>query len=152
LSDRNYFKRAANTSNAIVIEAAFGRLTGAPVLQIAYPVRDGSQQLEFVLLASLDLTKFMQEQTEHLLHGFEVILTDHQGTVLFRPPARLGDWRDQHCVASVGVVFELAYSRFLSSQLLIERVNRVSCSRTTKSKTIVGLIVPVICSADFPRS
>jgi hypothetical protein len=84
LRDRNYFKRAANTTNAIVIEAAFGRLTGAPVLQIAYPVRDGSQQLEFVLLASLDLTKFMQEQTEHLLHGFEVILTDHKGTVLFR--------------------------------------------------------------------
>jgi diguanylate cyclase (GGDEF)-like protein len=51
-------------------------------------VRDGSQQLEFVLLASLDLTKFMQEQTAHLPHGFEVLLTDHKGAVLFGPPAR----------------------------------------------------------------
>ncbi|MEY2503429.1 MAG: hypothetical protein QOI07_3766 [Verrucomicrobiota bacterium] len=88
LRDRNYFKQAANTTNAVVVEVVRGRLTGAPVLQIAYPVRDASQQLEFVLLASLDLTKFMQEQTAHLPHGFEVLLTDHKGAVLFRPPAR----------------------------------------------------------------
>jgi diguanylate cyclase (GGDEF)-like protein len=88
LRDRNYFKQAANTNNAVVVEAVRGRLTGAPVLQIAYPVRDASQQLEFVLLASLDLTKFMQEQTAHLPHGFEVLLTDHKGAVLFGPPAR----------------------------------------------------------------
>jgi hypothetical protein len=47
-------------------------------------------------------------------------------------------------------VFELAYSRFLSSQLLIERVNSGIEQPHDKSKTLVGLIVPAICSADFP--
>jgi diguanylate cyclase (GGDEF)-like protein len=87
LRDRNYFKQAVNTTNAVVIEPVFGRLTGAAVLQIAYPVRDESQRLKFVLLASLDLNKFIKEQTANVLHGVEIILTDHRGTVLLRSPA-----------------------------------------------------------------
>ena len=40
LRDREYFQQALNTTGSIVIEPVFGRLTGAAVLQIAYPVRD----------------------------------------------------------------------------------------------------------------
>jgi diguanylate cyclase (GGDEF)-like protein len=87
LRDRNYFKQAVNTTNAVVIEPVFGRLTGAAVLQIAYPVREESQRLKFVLLASLNLNKFIKEQTANVLHSVETILTDQRGTVLLRSPA-----------------------------------------------------------------
>jgi diguanylate cyclase (GGDEF)-like protein len=89
LRDREYFQQALNTNGAIVIQPVFGRLTGSAVLQIAYPARDESQRLQFVLLASLDLNKFMKEQTENLPSGFEVLLADSKGTVLTWSPAKL---------------------------------------------------------------
>jgi hypothetical protein len=81
LRDRNYFKQALNSIGA-VIQPAFGRLTGSAVLQIAYPARDESQRLQFVLLASLDLEKFMKEQIRNLPQGVEVVLTNRNGMVL----------------------------------------------------------------------
>ena len=87
LRDRNYFKRAVSTPGSVVIEPVFGRLTGSAVLQIAYPAHDEFQLLQFVLLASLDLARFMKEQTEHLPAGFEVLLADPNGTVLTRSAA-----------------------------------------------------------------
>jgi diguanylate cyclase (GGDEF)-like protein len=82
LRDRDYFKRALNTTGSVVIEPVFGRLTGSAVLQIAYPARDASQRLQFILLASLNLNGFMKEQTENLPQGLEVVLADSKGTVL----------------------------------------------------------------------
>jgi diguanylate cyclase (GGDEF)-like protein len=82
LRDRGYFKQALKTTGSIVVEPVFGRLTGSAVLQIAYPARDEQQRLQFVLLASLDLERLMQEQTENLPHGLEVLLVDSGGTVL----------------------------------------------------------------------
>src|SRR5215218_9747276 len=38
LRDRNYFKAALASKDAVALEAVFGRLTGISVLQIAYPV------------------------------------------------------------------------------------------------------------------
>jgi hypothetical protein len=49
LRDRDYFKRALKTHGAITLESTFGRLTGTPVLQIAYPARAESGALKFVL-------------------------------------------------------------------------------------------------------
>jgi len=89
LRDREYFQQALNTTSSIVIQPVFGRLTGAAVLQIAYPVRDESQRLQFVLLASLDLNRLLKEQTENLPHGVEVLLADNAGTVLTWSPAQL---------------------------------------------------------------
>lgn len=57
LTDRNYFRRAQQTSR-YVVEAAMGRLTGKGVLQIAYPVRNAEGELQYVLLASLNLDEF----------------------------------------------------------------------------------------------
>ena len=52
-----------------MIEPVFGRLTGAAVLQIAYPAHDEARQLRFVLLASLDLNRLMKEQIQNLPPG-----------------------------------------------------------------------------------
>src|ERR1019366_1966799 len=90
LRDRNYFKQALNTTHSVVIEPVFGRLTGSAVLQIAYPARDESRRLQFVLLASLDLNRLMKEQIQNLPQGLEVLLADVKGTVLTWSPAQLG--------------------------------------------------------------
>jgi diguanylate cyclase (GGDEF)-like protein len=89
LRDRNYFRQALNTTGTVVMEPVFGRLTGSAVLQIAYPARDASQKLQFVLLASLDLNRLIKEQTANLPPGFEVLLADQKGTVLLWSPAPL---------------------------------------------------------------
>ncbi len=90
LRDRAYFKQALATTGSAVIEPVFGRLTGIPVMQIAYPARDEAGRLQFVLLASLDLRKLMMEQAANLPKGLEVILVDDQGTVLTWSSARNG--------------------------------------------------------------
>jgi diguanylate cyclase (GGDEF)-like protein len=100
LRDREYFQQALNTTGSIVIQPVFGRLTGSAVLQIAYPVRDESQRLQFVLLASLDLNKFSKEQTENLPSGFEVLLADSKGTVLTWSAAQLRADRAGTSIAS----------------------------------------------------
>jgi hypothetical protein len=63
------FQRALRTIGADAIELVFGRLTGSAVLQIAYPARDEAHQLKFVLLASLDLNRLIQEQIANLPPG-----------------------------------------------------------------------------------
>src|SRR4051812_38776577 len=82
LRDRDYFRRAQKTSDSVVIEPVFGRLTNMAVLQIAYPTRDDQRRLRFVLLASLDLSKLVYEQAGNLPQGAEVLLVDGKGTVL----------------------------------------------------------------------
>ena len=89
LRDRNYFQQALKTSGAAVIEPVFGRLTGSAVLQIAYPARDESGQLKFVLLASLDLNRLIGEQMKNLPPGAEVVLADRKGMVLDWTPSHL---------------------------------------------------------------
>jgi hypothetical protein len=88
LRDRDYFQRAVKSINAAVIEPVLGRLTGSAVRQIAYPARDAAHQLKFVLLASLDLNRLIREQIANSPPGAEVVLADHNGTVLDWSPAQ----------------------------------------------------------------
>ena len=88
LRDRGYFQRALKNPDTAAIEPVFGRLTGAAVLQIAYPAYDESRQLRFVLLASLDLNRLMKEQIQNLPPGFEFLLVDDKGTIFVRSPAQ----------------------------------------------------------------
>ena len=88
LRDRGYFQRALKNPDTAVIEPVFGRLTGAAVLQIAYPAHDEARQLRFVLLASLDLNRLMKEQIQNLPAGFEFLLVDDKGTIFVRSPAQ----------------------------------------------------------------
>jgi signal transduction histidine kinase/HAMP domain-containing protein/ActR/RegA family two-component response regulator len=100
LRDRAYFKQAQATTGSVVIEPVFGRLTGIPVMQIAYPARDEAGQLQFVLLASLDLRKLMVEQAANLPKGLDVILVDDHGTVLTWSSAQNGASRAGTSIAN----------------------------------------------------
>jgi diguanylate cyclase (GGDEF)-like protein len=89
LRDRGYFQRATKTPDTAVIEPAFGRLTGQAVLQIAYPAHDDAGQLMFVLLASLDLNRLMQERIRNLPTGVEFLLIDDKGTIFVQSSGQL---------------------------------------------------------------
>jgi diguanylate cyclase (GGDEF)-like protein len=80
--DRDYFRRASAIASGTVIQPTIGRLTGTPVLQIASPVRDEDQRLLFVLLASLDLNKFLKENVKTLPVGTDVFVVSDDGTVM----------------------------------------------------------------------
>jgi diguanylate cyclase (GGDEF)-like protein len=57
VSDRAYFKRALQSKH-YVVEPVIGRLSGKGVLQIASPVRNAAGELQFILLASLNMDDF----------------------------------------------------------------------------------------------
>ncbi|MFX8035953.1 hypothetical protein ABTK80_20105, partial [Acinetobacter baumannii] len=79
--DRRYFQRAIANPGVAVIEPVFGRLTGSAVLQIAYGAPNEQGRVKFVLLASLDLKRLMQEQIRSLPPGAEFLLVDDKGDV-----------------------------------------------------------------------
>ncbi|WP_301102586.1 EAL domain-containing protein [Propionivibrio sp.] len=83
LTDRRYFQDALKSGKPLSVEPAFGRLTGNAVLQIAYAVRHKTDELKFVLLASLDLEKIMRSRSRTLPRNKVVIaLADDKGVVL----------------------------------------------------------------------
>jgi len=82
LRDRSYFKRALLTTDSVVLEAVFGRLTQMAVLQIAYPVRNDFKVLEYILLASFHLGNFVNEHSANHRPGEEYLLVDATGTVM----------------------------------------------------------------------
>ena len=81
LRDRSYFKAAQTTREPLLLESAFGRLTGLPVLQVAHPVRAPNGELSFLLLASLNLAKLVEAPLV-ALPGASLLLLDNQGMVL----------------------------------------------------------------------
>jgi signal transduction histidine kinase len=81
LRDRAYFKTAQTLTSGVALEPTFGRITGLPVLQIAHPVRSPQGELQYVLLASLNL-KAMVELAVLPMPGSSVLLLDERGTVL----------------------------------------------------------------------
>jgi len=83
LNDRRYFQEARATTQGIALQAAFGRLTGVAVLQIARPVRAPSGALRFVLLASFNLQAFAESSRVTLeAPDTELLLVDSEGTVM----------------------------------------------------------------------
>jgi hypothetical protein len=71
----------ARPPTSLALEPAFGRLTGKAVLQIAYPARDDGGAVKFVLLASLDLDKFMRGRARGLpFESAVLMLMDRNGT------------------------------------------------------------------------
>ena len=59
VSAREYFQAVRATLEP-AFEVVFGGLTGIAVLQVAYPIIDGRGSLEYVLLASLNLSEYAQ--------------------------------------------------------------------------------------------
>jgi signal transduction histidine kinase len=83
LTDRRYFQQALASENPLAVEPAFGRLTGIAVLQVAYAARRETGEPRFVLLASLNLEKYMQLRAASLPRKTAVIaLMDGKGTIL----------------------------------------------------------------------
>lgn len=83
LTDRRYFQQALASENPLAVEPAFGRLTGIAVLQVAYAARRETGEPRFVLLASLNLEKYMQLRATSLPRKTAVIaLMDDKGTIL----------------------------------------------------------------------
>jgi signal transduction histidine kinase len=83
LTDRRYFREVLGSKNPLAVEPVFGRLTGIAVLQIAYAVRRDAAEPRFVLLASLNLEKYMQLRSKTLPFRSAVIaLMDDAGTIL----------------------------------------------------------------------
>ena len=87
LTDRRYFRQALDPRTTLALEPVFGRITGKAVLQIAYPARDDGGALRFVLLASLDLDKFMRGRARGLpFESAVLMLMDRNGTILTLHP------------------------------------------------------------------
>ncbi|MGK7862801.1 ATP-binding protein [Falsiroseomonas sp. E2-1-a4] len=86
LADRSYFQRAQTTEDGLVLDAAFGRMSGSAVLQIVRPVRNLAGDLESVILAGLDLERLVGEDLRLVGPGMEILLLDQQGTVLVWQP------------------------------------------------------------------
>jgi signal transduction histidine kinase/CheY-like chemotaxis protein len=83
LRDRPYFTRVLGGGNgALVVEPAFGRLTGAAVLQIVRPVRNEGA-LRYMLVASLNLKEFtLFSMKNTTVPAPELLLVDHKGMVM----------------------------------------------------------------------
>jgi signal transduction histidine kinase/CheY-like chemotaxis protein len=83
LRDRRYYQEALGRVSGVALEPAFGRLTGTAVVQIAFPVRAPDGKLQHILLASLDLNKFLNGNAQKaLLSGARIALVDRRGTLL----------------------------------------------------------------------
>ena len=109
LRDRSYFKAALNSRSAVVLEPAFGRLTGQAVLQVAYPARAANGELLFVLLASLRLQPLVQLDPGLGVPGARLMLVDHQGMLLVATP-------DEHASTKPGSATEPALLNFAKGQ------------------------------------
>jgi signal transduction histidine kinase/CheY-like chemotaxis protein len=92
LRDRTYFKQALTARDTVTLEPVFGRLTGTSILQIAYPVRQESGELKFILLASFNLQKFADYHNKRLSGEAEILLVDKKGTVMVPPDEK--DWTE----------------------------------------------------------
>ncbi len=116
LRDRAYFKAALRAPGGVVLEPAFGRLTGTAVLQVAHPVRSGQGELLFVLLASLNLQKLVQNE-KLAVHGGELLMLDHKGLVLARTRgAQMPNGGDPAGSSMAGTpLFDFIHSRAASS-------------------------------------
>lgn len=87
VADRPYIQQALQTGNFAASEYQVGRLTGKPVLSLAYPVLDQAGQIQAVLVAALDLAWLNQFAAEaQLPAGAAFILMDAHGTIMARYP------------------------------------------------------------------
>ena len=81
LRDRGYFKAAVAAPGGVVLEPVFGRLTGLAVMQVAHPVRTREGALLFVLLASLNLQKLVEDRLTFSPQT-QLLLLSERGQVL----------------------------------------------------------------------
>jgi signal transduction histidine kinase/ActR/RegA family two-component response regulator len=81
LNDRRYVQQARQRARGVVVQAAIGRLTGTPVIQVAYPHRRADGSLAFTLLASISLPESLRSHRRREAEGLDVVLVDAMGVV-----------------------------------------------------------------------
>ena len=87
VSDRSYFQRAVATRNFAMGEYQTSRITGRPNLNCAYPVYNGTGELQGVLFISIELTWLAHLAEEASLPaGASLTVVDREGTILLRHP------------------------------------------------------------------
>ncbi len=87
IADRKYFRQALAGGTPAVGEPIFGRVTGAGVMPVLYPVRDAAGRPQAFLLASLDLARFTRRfaATQHAYDSV-FMLQDRHGMIMARHP------------------------------------------------------------------
>jgi signal transduction histidine kinase len=151
LTDRKYFNDALGASGPLAVEPVFGRLTGIAVLQVAYGVRKESGEPQFVLLASLNLEKYMQSRSQALPRGNAVVaLMDSKGTVLTWHPG--GDKLRGTSMADTAL-FRLARERQgenVREDIEVDGVSRIWVASTLPGFAEAGVHVLVgVSTADL---
>jgi len=87
LADRAYFQRALETRRFTVGEYVIGRVTGKPIVTLAYAAVDRSGTVRAVLAAGLDLSWLGPVAAQAgLAPGAVVSIIDRSGTILSRYP------------------------------------------------------------------
>jgi diguanylate cyclase (GGDEF)-like protein/PAS domain S-box-containing protein len=83
LADRRMFRNAIATGRFSSGEFAIGRMTGKPILNFGYPIRDVAGRITGVIALALDLdfTKNDLDQ-KSLLGNAGYLLIDHQGAIV----------------------------------------------------------------------
>lgn len=111
LRDRSYVKRVLAGERGLLVEPAFGRLTGNSVLQVVYPAYSDAGTLRFMLVASLNLQKFaLDARTRSLIPGTELLLVDGQGTVMVWSGPQDGGLKAGNSIAD-NAIWRLALDR-----------------------------------------
>ena len=105
LGDRAYFVRVTSRNIFSVGEFALGRITGRPVIGMAYPLWDGEQSGP-VLAASMDLNSLANKfRGGDLPDGFTFTILDRNRRVLVRLP-QIGDFT---LADSVGAIADASF-------------------------------------------
>jgi signal transduction histidine kinase len=88
-ADQPWFRRAAESGDFAVGDYHIGRITGKPVLVLAYPYRAGEGERAAVVFAALDLkwlNRYIFEIESQLPDGFTITLIDENAVILARQP------------------------------------------------------------------
>lgn len=91
LADRLYFQDAIKSGEFTVGNYILGRVTGKPVLSLAYPVKDAAGKIAAVLVAGLN-TNWLGEvlAQSHLPAGAQLAVLDGKGKLLAHNPPEPG--------------------------------------------------------------
>ena len=88
-TDRSWFQRAVQTRDFAVGDYHVDRITGKPVLVLAYPSINPEGEIEAVVFAAIDLNwlnRFKFEIETQLPDGFTITQIDENGVVLAHQP------------------------------------------------------------------
>lgn len=83
--DRKYFRDAMASKSFSVGEYNVSRATGKPIINYAIPVLTPSGEVSAILQAGYELDRFSELlRKQEWAEGVHLVVTDHQGTVLFQ--------------------------------------------------------------------